>query len=289
MNICENKWCMGLLGLLFSGVTESDTSIWKVTKDNRHLYLGGTVHVLSSADYPLPAPYESVYRDSQRLIFETDMRKLQSLEFQQVMLQSLTYREGKTLADVLSAQTYRKLQAYCDSRGIPLASIESFKPGLLTTVMLLTELQRLGISGIGVDEFMHSKTQQDGKPVGNLETVEEQLGFLEQMGRGKEDELIEYTLRDISDLKPLMNSLKAAWRSGDMPELERVALDPYIEDFPDTLNNLLRDRNEKWMPEIEAMLESEEVEFILVGVLHLVGNQGLLAQLKSRGYALEQY
>ena len=283
------KWNIGLLSILFSVSSLAETSIWKISKNNHHLYLGGTVHVLSPSDYPLPEPYEKAYQSSHKLIFETDMQKLESPEFQQLMLQELTYRDGKTLANVLSAQTYQKLESYCDSRGISLKSIESFKPGLVTSVLLLTELQRLGMSGVGVDAFFNSKAQQDNKPVGQMETIEEQIEFLQRMGRGKEDELIEYSLSDIDNLQPLMKSLKQAWRVGDMKELKRVAIEPYIDEFPRTLENLLDHRNNNWVPKIEAMLKTAEVEFVLVGALHFVGEQGLLNQLKSRGYAIEQY
>ncbi len=282
------NWFPGLLCILYSCISHADTSIWKITRDNHRLYLGGTVHVLSSSDYPLPAPYERAYQSSQRLVFETDMQKLQAPEFQQLMLQRLTYREGKTLAHVLSSQSYQKLLDYCDSRGIAITSIEVFKPGLVTVILLLNELQRLGMSGVGVDAFFHSKARQDGKALGQLETIEDQLEFLEHMGLGKEDELIEYSLSDIANLQELMKDLKRAWRVGDMAELQRVAIEPYIDEFSRTLDNLLGDRNNKWMPKIEAMLNTDEVEFILVGVLHLTGEQGLLAQLKSRGYRIEQ-
>ncbi len=289
MKIYTNKCCVGLFCLFFSGLAHAETSLWKISKNNHHLYLGGTVHILAASDYPLPAAFEKAYQSSHKLVFETDVEKLQSPEFQQLMLQKLTYRDGKTLADVLSVQTYQRLESYCTSRGISLDSIHAFKPGLVTSVLLLAELQRLGMSGVGVDEFFSSESRQDNKPVGQLETVEEQLYFLGRMGQGQEDEFFEYSLSDIDNLQSLMKSMKKAWRTGDMKELQRVAIEPYIDEFPRPLEKLLDHRNTSWIPKIEAMLETEEVEFILVGVLHFVGEQGLLNQLKTRGYSVEQY
>ena len=48
------------------------------------------------------------------------------------------------------------------------------------------------------------------------------------------------------------------------------------------------ERNNAWMPQIEALLTTEEVEFVLVGALHLVGDDGLLAQLSAKGYRVER-
>ena len=282
------KWNIGLLSILFSVSSYADTSVWKISKDNQHIYLGGTIHILAEADYPLPSAYEKAYQSSHRIVFETDLQKLQSPAFQQQMIVDLTYKNGKTLKDVLSPVTYQKLDNYCNSRGIQLSSIHVFRPGLLSSVLLMLELQRLGMAGDGVDSFFDSRARQDAKLVGKLETVEQQLKFLVNMGVGKEDEFIEYTLNDLENLSALMTSMKKAWRAGDMPALERVGLEPYIDKFPQIMDNLLARRNNAWMPKIEAMLRSNEVEFVMVGALHLVGERGLLMQLKSRGYAIEQ-
>ncbi|MCP4186330.1 MAG: TraB/GumN family protein [Gammaproteobacteria bacterium] len=266
----------------------AETSIWKVSKGNRHLYLGGTVHILARDDYPLPAPFARAYHLSHRLVLETDMQKLQSAEFQQLMLERLSYRGGRTLKDVLSAQTYQKLEDYCANRNIPITSIHSYKPGLATTVLLMIELERLGLAGEGVDAFFSNKAQEDQKKLGKLETSEEQLDFLVSMGQGEEDQMIEYALSDIDQLPALMGAIKSAWRQGDMQVLEEVGINPYLEQFPETMDMLLGDRNRNWLPGIEAMLVTAEVELILVGALHLAGEQGLLAQLRKRGYKLEQ-
>ena len=47
-------------------------------------------------------------------------------------------------------------------------------------------------------------------------------------------------------------------------------------------------RNNAWIPQIEAMLNTNPTEAVLVGALHLVGNEGVLQQLRDRGYKVEQ-
>jgi len=44
-----------------------------------------------------------------------------------------------------------------------------------------------------------------------------------------------------------------------------------------------------WLPQIESMLTTPEIEMILVGVGHLVGSEGILNQLVERGYKVEQF
>lgn len=283
--------CLSLLTALlvvFTFSVQAGSSVWKVTKGDNKLYLGGTIHVLSKSDYPLPAPFEQAYQQSARIVLETDMQKVQSPEFQQAMLQAMMYSDGRDLRQVLSKETYQSLSEFSASRGIPLDRFTKFKPGMVSLVLTISELQRLGFVGTGVDEYFSLKAVKDHKPLGQLETAEAQLAFLSQMGEGQEDEMIAYTLRDIKQLPEQMTSMKDGWRRGDMALLDKVALTPLKKEFPDVYQSLLVTRNNAWLPQIEAMLKNQEVELVLVGALHLVGEDGLLAQLEDKGYEIHK-
>jgi uncharacterized protein YbaP (TraB family) len=42
------------------------------------------------------------------------------------------------------------------------------------------------------------------------------------------------------------------------------------------------------MPQIEAMFEDPDTEFVLVGAAHLIGGEGLVQLLQSKGYEVSQ-
>ena len=48
------------------------------------------------------------------------------------------------------------------------------------------------------------------------------------------------------------------------------------------------ERNNAWMRDLNHYLASPEVEFVLVGALHLPGNVGVLNQLREQGYEVEK-
>ena len=277
-----------LLGL-FSVSLVAETAVWKVSRGENHLFIGGTVHILARADYPLPAEFNLAYQGSERLVLETDMQKLQSPEFQQQMIRELAYSDGRNLKSVLSEKTFRSLEQYCTSRGIAIADLLPFKPGLVATTLAVVELRRLGLGGIGVDAYFNAKAIKDQKNLGQLESVDSQLAFLSTMGQGQEDEIIAYTLEDIKNLPTVMEEIKKTWRSGDMTALEELAVTPLKKDFPNVYQKMLVDRNNAWLPQIQAMLKTGEVEFILVGSLHLAGDDGLLEQLSARGYEVQKF
>jgi uncharacterized protein YbaP (TraB family) len=49
------------------------------------------------------------------------------------------------------------------------------------------------------------------------------------------------------------------------------------------------DRNLNWLPKIEEYLITPKTEFVMVGTAHLIGEEGIIAQLKKLGYKVEKF
>ncbi len=263
--------------------------IWKISKDGEHLFVGGTIHMLSQSDFPLPAKFEETYKKSEQLVFETDMQKLQSPENQVEMMKLMTYQDGSTLKEHLKPETYQALEAYASKSGIPMGMLANFKPGMAATMLTVFEFKKLGVDSEGVDHFYNAKALKDHKTLGKLETVAQQMNFLANLGGDNPDEFILYTLRDMKELPKVFSEIKAAWKVGDMAKLAEIGINPLKKDYPDSYQNIIIKRNKAWVPQIEAMLKTKEIEMVLVGALHLAGDDSVLAQLKKLGYEIEQF
>ena len=213
---------------------------------------------------------------------------MQSLEFQASLLQSLMYPQGQNLRQKISSQTFRRLQTHLDKRGIPVEGLLAYKPGMIMSTLVMLELQYLGVNGTGVDHYFYSRAQTENKKIGQLESVEEQLGFIAKLGIGQEDAFINYVLEDLENLPTLFELVRSNWRTGEIRNFAEEMIAPLKSQFPEFYDLLLVNRNRAWLPEIEGMFQSSEVELVLVGALHLVGQDGLLEMLKARGYRVKQ-
>ncbi len=276
------------LCLILSLPVHASSSVWEIEKDGRTIFLGGTLHILSPDDYPLPLAFDSAYSQSAKIVFETDLTKLHSPQTKQLMMRQLTYSDGRNLQQVISNSTYLALEEFFTARGVPMANIVNFKAGMVAAIMTMVELNRLGINGVGVDAHFNQKAINEQKARGQLETVEEQLEFLSNMGVGNEDKLLAYNLTDLKKMSSLFQQLKSAWRNGDLAELSESFATPFKRDFPEIYHSLLTKRNNAWIPHIEAYFETKETELVLVGALHLAGEDGLLAMLSAKGYNIKQ-
>lgn len=276
-----------LLCLIIPFHTFAETSLWKVSKGDAELYIGGTIHLLSQSDYPLPVEFERAYCQAQKIIFETNLAAMVQSDAQEQFLKRVMYEQGKTLKDDLKPQTYQALADYLASSGMMIEMMDQFKPPMVVISLLMSELQRLDMADTGVDVYFHQKAVADDKKLGELESLQVQLEVIENMGKNQEDEMILQTIAEMKSLPLIMNDMKKAWRTGDIKKLESIGIAPMKKDFPGLFRLLLVDRNNAWIPKIEALLATPEVEFVLVGALHLISNQGVLAKLRSLGYKVE--
>jgi uncharacterized protein YbaP (TraB family) len=278
-----------LLCLLLPLQAISATSLWRVSKEGKEVFIGGTVHVLSQHDYPLPPEFNAAYDKAQTVVFETDLNGMNDPKMQTQWLQRLVYSNGQTLKIHLKPATYKALADYMASIKMPIDSVAQFKPTLVMLTLMMSELQRLGMGDSGVDLFFNRKALAEGKPLGQLESVEKQLEVLENMAKGREDALILSTLSDIKQMPVMMTDLKNAWRTGNLSKLEEIGITPMRKEFPALFQSVLVERNRSWLPKIEAFLQTPETELILVGALHLAGKEGLILQLQQLGYKVEPF
>lgn len=261
---------------LFTTSAQAKSSVWLIEKDGKQLYLGGTVHVLTAKDYPLPTEFDEAFAAADTIVFETDILALQQVDTQMKMMQAMMYQDGRALSQVLDVKTLEQLSNHLAARGMPLAAFDGYKAGAASMTLSMLELQIMGYKPEGVDSFYHKKALQQGTNVSFLESVDEQIGFLSAIGEGQENEIVAQTLADLETLEQEMPKLISAWRSGDLAALDEAMLKQMRDQYPKVYDSLLVQRNKNWLPQLERMLNDEAVEAVLVGAGHLAGDQGLL-------------
>jgi uncharacterized protein len=272
--------------LVVSGAAQS--SVWKVSRGASVVYLGGTCHLLRASDFPLPAEFDAAFRLSRELYFETDIARMQSPEMQQVVLVKGLFTDGRSLESTLPPDAWRAVRAYCETAGMPIAQASRMKPWLFAVSVALLEFQKIGISAEGVDLHYHKLATREGKKIGHLETFEHHLDLITGLGAGRESEMVSKSLEDVAELPTVIEALLKAWKAGDLAKLDQLMVREMREKYPTIYKALLADRNRAWLPRIEQMFQTPETEFVLVGVGHMAGSEGIITELRARGYQIEQ-
>ncbi|MGE4471895.1 MAG: TraB/GumN family protein [Sulfuricurvum sp.] len=267
----------------------AQSSIWKVSDTHHTLFLGGTIHVLRISDYPLPEEFDQAYAQSDFVVFETDIALSQSRTFEMMLAKKMLLPPEQTLSQLLTPQTYHKLGNYFASQGYSNALFEHMQPWALMMTLTQTTLAKMGIDQNGVDIFYAQRALKDHKPQKHLESVEEQLAIISEIGKGEEDVLVEQTLRDMSELNETMAWMVRDWREGKTRRLEDEMVNQMLEESPKMYRLILKNRNDAWMPKLRSMMDEGKIGFVLVGTMHLLGPDGLLERFQKMGYRVEPF
>ncbi len=266
----------------------AQSSVWKISDDSNHtIYLGGTIHVLRASDFPLPQEFDEAYNKSDYVVFETDLSLVHSQSMQHLLAQKMLLPAGESLSNRISSKTYEQLKEYVDSQGYKIEMFDRLQPWAVMLTLTQLKLSQIGIDQNGVDSYYSERSLHDHLPQRYLEGIEKQIGIITDIGEGEEDAVILQTLSDMKEFSSMMGWMVADWRVGKTDRLERELVLEMKEESPKMYRHVLVERNNAWMPQLIAMLHEEKRGFVLVGEMHLLGQDGLLEQFRRKGYKIE--
>jgi len=281
------RWlcALSLLGCLSA---EAASPVWAVRGSHNTVYLAGSIHMLPPDDAQLPPGFERAYADSGRLVMELDLAKFNPLEAMGWMMERGALPPGSTLKTVLGASRYARVSAVAASLGIAMQGLDSLAPWVVGIEITDEAYSHEGFDPEqGVEEQLVRRAQADHRPTAGLETFEEELGGLVALSSSDQVRMLDQTLDDLKQLKSEMRDVVRAWRGGDAPRLADLLSDEY-KSFPSLYRPLVSERNQRWLPQIKAMLHEDGNVLVVVGALHLVGEGGLLELLRQQGYTVTQ-
>lgn len=256
--------------------------LYVVADADSRVYLLGSIHVLDEAAYPLPGYVEAAYADAEALAFEIDMTDAAAMSA--AMEARAALPEGTTLESVLPAPVYARLDSTLGTMGIPIVAVSGFKPWAIQLTLAQLAMQQRGYTGQhGVDVHFLGRALEDEKEQLALETIESQLDLFDGLPADVQAAYLDETLREWDQIDALVDQLVTAWGSGD-----EATLDALMNDMPEAMRPaLLRDRNEAWVPQIEAYLDrTDEDVLVVVGAGHLVGDESVVAMLREAGFVV---
>ena len=274
---------MLIFSLMQFRAAQADTSVWEISNGETRLYLGGTIHALRQSDYPLPEEFDHAYAAADEIYFEVDINEALNPASQAAFLQNSSYSDGRSLNTVLNEEVYADFYRLAGRYGIPAGALDNLKPGPATTAVLFLELGNIGFGPQGVEMHFLEQANRDGLRQEALETVEFQTSLLAGLGEGNEDAVVADFLEQIEKIEDYMSEAVSAWREGDVGRIDEFLLADMADRFPDDYRAMFTERNRNWLPQIMAMLEDADLEFVLVGVGHMPREDGLLQLLRQEG------
>ena len=288
------QWVGRLAGLTTLALTTSTFGapsppgkhfVWRVTSAPAPFYLVGSFHSLTKDDYPLPEVYRDTFAQAQRLLFEYDPRRRDTLA--QRFREAASYPSGLDIQSELRPATLALLRKNLWRFGLKFDQVRHYRPWAIA-LRLMTERTPLGpSSSLSMEMRIVSQARRSGKEVAGLETIDEHVAFWREMLERDSESLLVYTLARDKTVTALFAKTRADWMRGDVGALS-TANASLRQANPGIAQRLLDRRNRRWVDRIEAEMKTGKPTTIVAGAGHFSGPGSVIAILEERGYKIEQ-
>jgi len=275
-------WVFAALCLANTAVAEDRALFWAIESgQDRAGYLLGTIHSEDPRVLEFSEPFIQALSSSSSFAMELvpDLPNLARLAA------VMTLPSGQDLACLIGKKRFADVARAIDPYGV--------KPGELSKMKPWAALMTLSVpppeTGYFMDFSLSLRASGKGLEVLGLETLDEQLGFLENMPLEHQLTLLDHAIAEAGQVQDLHDQMVNLYLQGDLQALfeeteqqlaqaGRPARDFFIEQG-------IVARNKRMLSVLLEALEQGTV-FVAVGALHLPGEQGLINLLRTSGYRL---
>ncbi len=276
--------------------------LYKATDSNgNEVYLLGSIHVGYEDMYPLPQYVLDAYKKSDTLAVECDIIAFEEdANATTAMLSKFMYLDGTTIEDHISTNVYQQAVEILKSNNY-YSSVMDYYTAYMWSEFINAFMQSKSQyeAEYGIDRFFINEAYDDKKPIAEVESVEFQYNMFANFSDGLQEMLLQSTIASYyaDNYDEQIEEMLDAWCKGDADKIVEMAR-------PDSDNVLLTEDQKKLLKEYddalivnrnrtmtdyaEQALRSGDTVFICVGAAHVVGDDGMVQQLKDRGYKVEQ-
>ncbi len=258
--------------------SEEPALLWKISGKNleKSSYLYGTMHIICSEDFIITEHIKEKFADAGKIYLELDMDNPGML-FKTMQLSLL---QKGTLKDLFTESDYAILNRFVsDSLGMPMPLLNKMKPFALMSLLYSKVLPCAKTESYEQTFVEMAKAQK--KEVLGLETPEEQLAVFDNIPDSAEARMLMEFINNFAEQRKEFAKMVEAYKNQDLAELYRqMSNSPDMAGFED---ELLVKRNRKWIPVMEAAMQSGAI-FFAIGAGHLPGDHGVITMLRNAGY-----
>ena len=286
----KSRWfaaAAAVIAALACAAARAEPALWQVTGGESTVFLFGSVHLLPEGGFSIGGPLAEALDESELVCMEIDQDAQSEAESTSLTLARAVDPEGRDLFELLGSDADEVRDAAEDA-GVPLEALAMFEPWFAGLTVSVMALQANGYDvQHGVEQIIQAEARKDGKSGCGLETLDGQLGMLDELPADLQKEILLQALEEAGDVDALIKPLLGAWQDGDEAGLERSLQDDF-EGYPELAEALIYKRNARWAEQVSEMIRDDDDVLVVVGAMHLVGERGLPALLEERGFRVQR-
>jgi uncharacterized protein YbaP (TraB family) len=266
--------------------------LWKVADNNtgKTSYVFGTHHFAPLSLLDSIKGLDAALQNADKVYGELDMQAAMDPSALMGMQQMMMAPADSTIDKVLTTKQLADLNMAWAKYGtdqIPLNALYVLKPAGLSTqlaaLMSAKVLPDINV-GQGIDNELQVRARKAGKQVAGLETMEFQTNMLLGDPISKQAEDLVETIEDIDAEAGKLVRLTNAYLAQNYKDIETICAESVLKN-PESAEKMIISRNNNWMKQLAPEIKNTNL-LVVVGAGHLVGDKGILNQLKQAGYTV---
>ena len=261
-------------------------ALWEVSDPDTTIYLFGTIHLLPKNYQWRSAKFDQALASAQELVVETIVDDKNPQKLMQAMASLGFANNLPPLIERLPPAKRPALAAAIKKSGMPPHALDKMKTWTASVILLGNKFREMGLSG-GVEGVLRNDFLTKGKPIGELETNIEQLGYFDGLPETAQRSLLEGAIDDKESMSSELGGMLKAWSSGDVNGIAQT-FDRDLSGNPELQQALIHQRNSNWSKWIEKRLNQPGAVLVAVGAGHLAGKDSVLEMLKNDGYKVRR-
>ena len=276
-----------LLALAACATAPTHPPVWVVKDKDSTITLFGSVHLLPPGVNWRPPALTQALSSADDVWFETQMDTAGLAAATRAAQDHAYLPEGGHLLLLLSGKGRQRLDRAAKTLDLEIDQLDRMQPWYAELMIQASVFQKLGVQASdGVEEQLWSGLSPGAKRVA-LETPAEQVGFFADAPMKDQVASLEETLTEIDHAQRDYQDLLKAWLDGDVDRLNKHEVQPLRKAAPGLYARVVQQRNARWVEALLARLKGSGNTVVVVGMGHLVGPDGLPAQLRAHGYEVE--
>lgn len=266
-----------------SAAETAKPALWEVSDPDTKIYLFGTIHLLPEGYEWKSRALDSAVSESDSLVVETIVDESNPQELI-AALTSLGYSPGlPPLAERVSPDKRALLETAIARTKIPRPVFDRMETWVAAFTLLGVQFGDIGVKGQhGVEKVLRTSFAQSGKPVGQLETNVEQLGFFDTLPEHAQRLLLEGAVDTPETMNADFSAMLKSWATGDIEAIAKT-FNEALAASPELREALISRRNANWTRWIEDRLDQPGTVLVAVGAGHLAGPDSVQQQLEAKG------
>jgi hypothetical protein len=262
---------------------EDSALFWSISRDGQPAgFLLGTIH----SEDPRVLDFSEALVEAMTTSDVFAMEMVPDLPTLQRLTDYMQYPDGTTLESQIGAERYARLLEALAPYRMPSDWVSRMKVWAVMMTLSIPPPE----TGFFMDFSLSLRAAGAGLKVVGLETLEQQLAFLEEMPMRQQLALLDLALQEYHHVAEVHRQMVDSYLGGDMNRLKAQAEEQMSQLTPETRRYFTHQgidlRNQRMLQTLLSHLGVGRV-FVAVGALHLPGELGLINLLRKQGYEMQ--